>query len=111
MCTIKVENATTVQCDYSKQPELSGAEPPNDEKPVEQRRHGKTLIAIAAAILALLAGFGGGVWYGRATSPLIAADGRKFTVSKSGVVHNGNCRYFAENQARNCAYCGGLSGK
>ena len=63
------------------------------------------------AFLGFLAALGGGFWAGRATSPLTAADGQKFSISKSGVVHNETCRYFGENQARNCAYCGGLSGK
>lgn len=110
MCTIKVENATTVQCDTKIPPEPSCVTIVEAVKPVPDGRR-KKLIAIAAVFLGLLAVFGGGVWLGRVTSPLTAADGQKFSVSKSGVVHNESCRYFGENQARNCAYCGGLSGK
>ena len=99
MCTIKVENATTVQCDYSKlPPDGSGGNGPGGLRGV-------------IVVLLLLAAFGGGFWTGRATFPLTAADGCKFSVSKNGVIHNESCRYFGKNQARNCAFCGGLSGK
>lgn len=100
MCTIKVENATTVQCDYSKlPPDGSGGNGPGG------------LRVVIVVLLLLLAAFGGGFWTGRATSPLTAADWCKFSVSKNGVIHNESCRYFGKNQARNCAFCGGLSGK
>lgn len=99
MCTIKVENATTVQCDYSKlPPDGSGGNGPGG-------------LRVVIVVLLLLAAFGGGFWTGRATSPLTAADGCNFSVSKNGVIHNESCRYFGKNQARNCAFCGGLSGK
>lgn len=99
MCTIKVENATTVQCDYSKlPPDGSGGNGPGG-------------LRVVIVVLLLLAAFGGGFWTGRATFPLTAADGCKFSVSKNGVIHNESCRYFGKNQARNCAFCGGLSGK
>lgn len=76
-----------------------------------RRQRSRGLRVVIVVLLLMLAAFGGGFWTGRATSPLTVADGDKFSISKNGVIHNESCRYFGKNQARNCAFCGGLSGK
>lgn len=85
--------------------------PPGEPKETK-RKSKRRMISVRLAILLFLMiailffSFGYWIW----TRPIIC-DGTKFSVSNNGIVHNEKCRFYRENQVKNCEFCGGVSGR